>query len=462
MPDASRQYVLPHPAIPVAAGATHSWIEALVERFVGRTARIAVVGLGYAGLPMALALAEAGFATIGVDTDADRVTQLNAGASGLRHVPDAALRAARAAERFEATGEWSRLAEADAILICVPTPLGPDRQPDLSAVRAASRSVAWNLHPGQLVVLESTSWPGTTRDVVRPILESTGLRCGEDVFLAFSPEREDPGNTRFTTAGIPRLVGGSDVTAQRLAVALYSQVIDEVVPVGSMETAEAAKLTENVFRAVNIALVNELKLVFNAMDIDVWKVIEAAQTKPFGFMPFWPGPGLGGHCIPVDPTYLSWKARSAGVPSRFVELATEINEAMPQHVIDRLAAAQLGGRGLAGKRVLVLGIAYKPNIEDIRESPGLRLMEMIEAAGGAAFYHDPMVPEIPRLAEHPSLSGRRSLDFAEALAATDAALIVTDHAGVDYAAVAAALPVVVDTRNVCARLGVTGANILAA
>jgi UDP-N-acetyl-D-glucosamine dehydrogenase len=353
---------------------------------------------------------------------------------------------------------FERLAEVDAVLICVPTPLGADGAPDLSALRAAARSVAWNLHPGQLVVVESTSWPGTTREVVQPILEATGLRVGRDVFLAFSPEREDPGNRAWRTAAIPRLVAGADTQALHLAETLYAQVVERVVPVESLEVAEAAKLTENVFRAVNIALANELKLVFGRMGIDVWQVMQAAGTKPFGFLPFWPGPGLGGHCIPVDPAYLTWQARRSGVASRLVELALSINGAMPQHVLARLAAAQPGGR-LAGRRVLVLGVAYKPNIADVRESPGLRLMALIEAAGGEAVYHDPLVPEIP--AGTP-LAGRRSVSLSEGIAGCGSALIVTDHDGVDYAEVAAALPVVVDTRNVCARLGIRGSNVLAA
>ena len=290
-----------------------------------------------------------------------------------------------ASQRFAVDGRTGRgWRQADAVLICVPTPLGPDRQPDLSAVEAAARSLAWQLRPGQLVVLESTTWPGTTRQVVQPILESTGLRCGEDFFLAYSPEREDPGNTDFRTAGIPRVVGGADANALHLAETLYGAVVERVVPVGSLEAAEAVKLTENAFRAVNIALANELKLAFGAMGIDVWEVVAAAASKPFGYMPFWPGPGVGGHCIPVDPQYLAWKARAAGVPARFVELAGEINADMPFHVLTALEAALRArlGRGIAGSRILVLGAAYKPGIEDVRESPALRLIELIEAQGG--------------------------------------------------------------------------------
>ncbi|WP_277751776.1 nucleotide sugar dehydrogenase [Dankookia rubra] len=355
------------------------------------------------------------------------------------------------------------MAEADAVLICVPTPLGPDRHPDLSAVEAAARSLAWHLRPGQLVVLESTTWPGTTRDVVRPILESTGLRCGVDFFLAYSPEREDPGNPDFRTAGIPRVVGGADANALHLAETLYGAAVERVVPVGSLEAAEAVKLTENAFRAVNIALANELKLAFGAMGVDIWEVVAAAASKPFGYMPFWPGPGVGGHCIPVDPHYLAWKARAAGVPARFIELAGEINADMPFHVVTAMEAALRArlGRGIAGSRIVVLGAAYKPGIEDVRESPALRLIELIEAQGGTAPYHDPLVPELPGLPDHATLAGRRSLPWAAVLEC-DAALIVTDHDGVDYAGLCAAMPLVVDTRDACARRGLRGPGIVKA
>jgi UDP-N-acetyl-D-glucosamine dehydrogenase len=436
----------------------------LEARFAARTARIAVVGLGYAGLPMALALAEAGFPTLGLEHDAARLARLAAGASGMRHVGPESLAPALASGRFAVTGAWERLADADAILICVPTPLGPDRAPDLSAVREASTAVARILRPGQLVVLESTTWPGTTREVVQPILEAGGLRCGRDVFLAYSPEREDPGNAGFRTATIPRVVGGADPASLCLAVALYGAAIEQVVPVASLEAAEAVKLAENAFRAVNIAFANEMKLVLGAMGIDVWEVVAAAASKPFGFLPFWPGPGVGGHCIPVDPLYLAWKARASGVPARFVELAAEINADMPFHVLTALQGAMQArlGRGLAGSRILLLGVAYKPGIEDVRESPALRLIELIEEQGGEAPYHDPLVPVLPALPEHPGLAGRRSLGWPAALAGCDAALIVTDHAGIDYAGLCAALPLVVDTRDACGRRGLRGAHIVKA
>jgi UDP-N-acetyl-D-glucosamine dehydrogenase len=466
MPDANRpaEYLpTTGTAAPVEAGATTGWIGDLADRFTGRTARVAVIGLGYAGLLMALALARAGFATIGIDTDPEKVARLAAGETGMRHVAPRELGAALLSQRFEATGEWPRLAEADAILICVPTPIGPDRQPDLLAVEAAARSVAWHLHPGQLVILESTTWPGTTREVVQPILEAGGLRCGEDFFLVYSPEREDPGNARFRTAGIPRVVGGADANALHLALTLYGAVVQRTVPVASIETAEAVKLTENVFRSVNIALVNELKGAYGAMGIDIWDVVAAAATKPFGYMPFWPGPGVGGHCIPVDPAYLAWKARAVGVPTRFVELAGEINAAVPSQVLDRLEKALRAreGRTIAGSRILVLGVAYKPGIEDVRESPGLRLMELIEARGGVATYHDPLVPRIPRTPEHPALAGRRSLPLAEAVGC-DAAIIATDHDAVDYLDLASAVPLVLDTRDAYRRRGLDMPHVVKA
>ncbi|WP_240046574.1 nucleotide sugar dehydrogenase [Paracraurococcus ruber] len=445
------------------SGTAPDRVAALRDRLASRSARIAVVGLGYAGLPMALALAEAGFATLGIDACPTRLRRLAAGDSGMRHVPQPPLRAAQRSGRFATTGDWRRLSAMDAILICVPTPLGPHGEPDLSAVEAAARSVAWHLHPGQLVVLESTTWPGTTREVVQPILEAAGLRCGEDFWLAYSPEREDPGNAGFRTADIPRVVGGADAASLHLAEALYGAVVRQTVPVSSLEAAEAVKLTENVFRAVNIALANELKLAYGAMGLDAWEVTAAAGSKPFGYMPFFPGPGVGGHCIPVDPVYLTWRARHAGAPARFVELACEINAAMPAHTVRSLdAALQCHGRKLAGSRVLVLGAAYKPGIEDVRESPALRIMELIEARRGRALYHDPHVPVLPALADHPTLEGRRSQPLAKALARCHAVVIVTDHDGVDYDAVCAAAPLVLDTRNACARRGLRGRNIVAA
>jgi UDP-N-acetyl-D-glucosamine dehydrogenase len=435
----------------------------LARRLAARTATVAVVGLGHVGLPLALAAAEAGFRAVGLDSDPARVARLAEGDSPLRHVPAARLRRALDAGRFR-TGTEADLAGADAVLICVPTPLGPGRRPDLSCVEAAAAQAARRLRPGQLVVLESTTWPGTTRERVLPPLEAAGLVCGRDFFLAYSPEREDPGNPDFGTADIPKLVAGADAASLRVALMLYGAVVRRAVPVADLETAEAAKLAENVFRAVNIALANELKLAFGAMGVDPWAVTEAAATKPFGYMPFWPGPGPGGHCIPVDPHYLAWRAREKGAGTPLLDLACAINDGMPGHVLRRLAGALAArGRGLAGSRVLVVGVGYKRNHEDARESPGLRLMEMLEAAGAEAAHFDPLVPEIPRMAEHPALAGRRGVAWsAGALRGFDAAVIAADHDGVDYAALVASVPLVVDTRNACARLGLSGPGVVTA
>ena len=437
----------------------------LAERFRRREATVAVIGLGYVGLPLILALVEAGFQAIGLDADQGRLALLAAGQSPLRQIAPASVRGALDTGRLRLAGEGAALAEADAILLCVPTPLGPHREPDLSAVESATRLVAAHLRPGQLVVLESTSYPGTTRTVMRPILEGTGLRCGRDFFLAHAPEREDPGNARHPTASIPRVVGGIDPPSLDLALALYGAFVARTVPVASADLAEAVKLTENTFRAVNIALMNELKLVFEPMGIDIWEVIEAARTKPFGFMPFFPGPGLGGHCIPVDPHYLTWQARAHGVATRFIDLAGEINAAMPRHVLDRLAQAldRQQGRGLRGSRILVIGLGYKRNIEDLRHSPALVLMDLLEARGAEVLHLDPLVPVIPPQPDHPRLAGRRGIAAGRAaLAGIQAGLIVADHDAIDYAMLAAELPLLVDTRNACARRGLAGPHIVKA
>ncbi len=440
-------------------------LDAALDAIRARTARVGIVGLGYVGLPLALAAVRAGFPVLGFDTNPARVADLNRGEGAFHHIPAQGLRDALAAQRFEATGDLARMRAADALLICVPTPLTRHREPDLSYVEATARAIAATLRPGQLVVLESTTWPGTTAEVLKPILENGGLRVGTEVYLAFSPEREDPGNAHFATATIPKVVGADDPASRALAEALYSALVVATVPVSSAATAEAVKLTENVFRAVNIALVNELKLVYEAMGIDVWEVIRAAATKPFGYMPFQPGPGLGGHCIPIDPFYLAWKARAFDVPARFIELAGEVNTRMPYHVVERLAQAvdRRLGRAFSGATVLLLGLAYKANIDDTRESPSLRLIELIEGRGARTLYHDPLVPTIPSTREHPSLAGRRSVPLdAAALARADAVLIATDHDAVDYALVAAHARLVVDTRDALARRGLACANLVKA
>jgi UDP-N-acetyl-D-glucosamine dehydrogenase len=439
--------------------------DALMSRLESRDATIGIVGLGYVGLPLALAAVDAGFRVLGFDINPARVAAINAAEQVISYIGADVMRRAVDSGRLEASTDLGRLSEPDALLICVPTPVTRNRDPDLSFVRDTAEAVGARLRPGQLVVLESTTWPGTTREVVQPILERGGLKTGEQVFLAFSPEREDPGNAHYSTRTIPKVVGADDERSRALTVALYEACIAKVVQVSSAAAAEATKLTENIFRSVNIALVNELKQVYQAMGIDVWEVISAAATKPFGYMPFYPGPGLGGHCIPVDPFYLTWKAREYGMETRFIELAGQINTAMPRAVVDALAEAlnQDCGKGLKGARVLLIGAAYKKNVDDTRESPSLVLIELIEARGAACDFHDPHIAAIPPTREHPGLAGRRSQPVdPEGLAAYDAVLVATDHDAVDWAAIAAHARLIVDTRNVFARLGLSSANVLKA
>lgn len=440
-------------------------VSSIIERFKVHTATIAVIGLGYVGLPLACTVARKGFSVLGFDIDAMKIDQLNAGNSYISHISADEISELRKTGRLSATGDFSRIAEADAIILCVPTPLTRQREPDLAFVVQTTEAIAPHLRRGQLIVLESTTYPGTSRDILRPILERRGLRSGHDFYLAYSPEREDPGNAQFSTAAIPKVVGGDGADALRLACALYDEVVTHTVPVSSLEAAEAVKLTENIFRSVNIALVNELKTVFEAMGIDVWEVIEAAKTKPFGYMPFYPGPGLGGHCIPIDPFYLTWKAREFGVVTRFIELAGEINTAMPQRVVDRTIEAlnEVAGRASKGARVLIMGVAYKKNVEDTRESPAFRIMELLEKRGAAVSFHDPMVAEIPQSREHAEFAGRRSVPLTkDVVAGFDATIICTDHDAVDYRNLVEWSPLVIDTRNVCARQGLTREHVIKA
>ncbi len=425
-------------------------VAALIARIRAREWVVGIAGLGYVGLPLMRAATRAGFRVLGFDIDQARVAVLNDGRSPIRHLAHEFVRSQVSSGQFEATTDFARAGATDAILICVPTPLGPHREPDLSFVEGTVRSLTPYLRRNQLLVLESTTWPGTTREIVRPLVEATGLVVGRDIFLAYSPEREDPGNPEFDTTTIPKLVAGDGEGALALATALYDELGPRTVPVPSTDVAEAAKLTENVFRAVNIALINELKTVFTRMGIDIYAVIEAAKTKPFGYMPFWPGPGLGGHCIPIDPFYLTWKAQEHGIRTRFIELAGEINTAMPRWVVDRLAEA-LDGRfrkGLNGTRILIVGLAYKKNVDDIRESPALAIMDLLIERGAAVAYHDPYCPVIPRTREHRHLAGQRSVPLEPSMLADfEAAVIVTDHDGVDYAALVESVALVVDTRN---------------
>ena len=420
----------------------------LARQIQTRSAIVGVVGLGYVGLPLVRVFVEAGFRVLGFDTDPAKVDQLGAGCSYIGHIPADWIARSVGESRFTATADMARLAEPDAILICVPTPLGDNREPDLQHVEATARQIAAVLRPGQLVVLESTTYPGTTRSIVLPILETSSLAAGRDFFLAYSPEREDPGHPDHTAGKIPKLVGGIDEASRQMASALYGAAVADVVPVSSCEVAEAAKLLENTYRAVNIALVNELKKLLTAMDIDVWEVIAAAQTKPFGFQAFYPGPGLGGHCIPVDPFYLSWLARQQGQESRFVELAGEVNTTMPDYVVERLTDALAErGKGLAGSRICLLGVAYKRDIDDPRESPAFRLFELLAERGAGVSYNDPHVPTLPTMRHYrvPPLASQELTP--EFLAAHDCVLIVTDHSAYDYEFVVRHAQLVVDTRN---------------
>lgn len=444
---------------------TESQHPALLKKIRDRAAKAGVVGLGYVGLPLAMAIVRGGFSAIGFDVDPEKIVSLEARESYISTIPTEGVRAAMDSGRFEPTTDFDRLGDCDVVIICVPTPLTKYREPDLQFIEATGREIARTLRPGQLVALESTTYPGTTDEVLKPILETSGLTAGVDFFVGFSPEREDPGNAHFETVTIPKIVAGDGAEARELMTEFYGAVVKTVVPVSTNATAEAAKLSENIFRAVNIALVNELKVVFDAMGVDVWEVVEAAKTKPFGYMPFYPGPGLGGHCIPIDPFYLTWKSREYGLPTRFIELAGEINTAMPRHVVERLADAlnMRAGVALSRAKVLVIGLAYKKNVSDVRESPSFRLIELIEERGGKTEFHDPHVPEVPMTREHAALAGRASTPLTlQALKSFDAVLISTDHDDVDYAAIVEHAALVVDTRNAVAKRGLDMAKVVRA
>lgn len=420
----------------------------LEKKILDRDATIGVIGLGYVGLPLIHAFIEGGFNAIGYDIDPAKVDMLNQGKCYIKHIPEAWVTKWLAEKKFLATADSEQLARADAILICVPTPLTDTRDPDLSFVVSSVEMVARVLREGQLVVLESTTYPGTTRDVCLPILEKSGLKVEEDFFLAYSPEREDPGNKQFSAAKIPKVVGGYAENSKRLAEALYRSVVVEIAPVSSCEAAEMCKILENTYRAVNIALVNELKLLCQRMGVDVWEVIEAAKSKPFGFQAFFPGPGLGGHCIPIDPFYLTWIARKYGMTTRFVELAGEVNSSMPEHVIQRLALAlNDAGKAVRGSKIVVLGLAYKKDIDDTRESPSLELMELLMDMGAEVTYSDPYAPKMKKLRKY-SFPGMVSQELTtEFLKSQDCVLLATDHSDFDYQHIADQAPLVIDTRN---------------
>jgi UDP-N-acetyl-D-glucosamine dehydrogenase len=419
----------------------------LLNKIEGGDAVVGVIGLGYVGLPLLAAFHRAGMPVIGFDVDSKKIQALHRGENYLKHLGDDLVSNMKKGARFDATEDFSRLKEADAILSCVPTPLGPHLEPDLSYVERTADDIARTLRKGQLIVLESTTYPRTTRDIMLPRFEARGLKCGTDFYLAYSPEREDPGRKDHNTQSIPKLVGGIDPASGEVATALYRKAIKQVIPVSSAEVAEAAKLLENIYRAVNIALVNEMKMVLTAMGIDVWEVIRAASTKPFGFQAFFPGPGLGGHCIPIDPFYLTWKAREVGMPTRFIELAGEVNRAMPDYVVQRTALALNDqGKAVKGSRVLVLGLAYKPDVDDVRESPSFELIEKLEHLGAHVDYHDPHVPATHKM-RHYDLQ-MQSIELSrQSLAGYDCVIVATHHSAYDWQMIADNAKLIVDTRN---------------
>ena len=422
-------------------------LSSLRTRIDRRTATVGIIGLGYVGLPLARAFSAAGFPVLGFDIDAAKVAKLNAGRSYIKQIPDATIAEMRRGG-FAATDSFDRLNEPDAVIICVPTPLTDAREPDLTYVVNSAKAIAAKIRPGQLVVLESTTYPTTTRNVVVPILERGGFTAGRDFFLAFSPEREDPGNPTHSVSSIPKVVGGLDDSSGDAACALYSAIVPKVVRVSTPEVAEACKILENTYRAINIALVNEMKVLYDRMGIDVWEVIDAAKTKPFGFQAFYPGPGLGGHCIPLDPFYLSWIARQYGFNTRFIELAGEVNTAMPAFVVSKVADALNDvSKPLRGSRVHILGMAYKKDVDDPRESPGFELMDLLLKKGADVTYHDPHIPVLPRMRHWPHLNMTSSPHTAEFLAACDCVLIATDHSAYDYRFIVQNSRIVVDTRN---------------
>jgi UDP-N-acetyl-D-glucosamine dehydrogenase len=428
--------------------------ETLIRNIQTRKARIGVIGLGYVGLPLVLRFGEEHFSVIGYDVDNVKVRKLNAGESYIRHIPAERLQILLKEKQFEATSDFKRLAEADCIIICVPTPLTAKKDPDLQYIEKTGDAVLKTLRKGQLISLESTTYPGTTEEILLDRFRTTGLEVGSDYFLVFSPEREDPGNPKFSTRTIPKVVGGTTPACLEVGKALYSEVIDRVIPVSSTRAAELAKLLENIYRCVNIALVNELKLLSDRMGIDIWEVIEAASTKPFGYTAFYPGPGLGGHCIPIDPYYLSWKAKEYDFSTRFIQLAGEVNSSIPYYVVDRIAAALNDhAKAIRGSKVLILGAAYKKDVDDVRESPALEIMELLQHRGAALSYHDPYIPQLHKMRAY-DFSHMRSVSLTpETLSQADVVLIATDHSTLDYQFIVDNARIVVDTRN--ATRGVT-------
>jgi len=441
-------------------------MDTLEQKLGNRSASVGVIGLGYVGLPLLRAFYDAGLRVIGFDNDPRKIEQLRRGENYLQHLGTTLVSdmVQGDSERFDVTDDATRLGEPDALLICVPTPLGKHLDPDLTYVEKTAEAIGQVLRPGQLVVLESTTFPGTTRQIILPRLQASGLEVGRDFLLAFSPEREDPGRKNHTTQTIPKLVGGIDAASTDAAAALYRLAIRQVIPVSSAEVAEAAKLLENIYRAVNVALVNEMKVVLTAMSIDVWEVIDAAATKPFGFQKFTPGPGLGGHCIPIDPFYLTWKAREVGQPTRFIELAGQVNHRMPDFVIERLMLGlNRHGKAVNGSRVLVLGLAYKPNVDDVRESPSFELIEKLRELGAAVDYNDPHVPTMHAMRHYPDMPLMTSVELnADSLADYDCVLIATDHAAYDWAMIGEHARLIVDTRGAMRGVEVNAGKVISA
>ena len=425
----------------------------LLERIQKKDAKIGVVGLGYVGLPLVIEFCKSGFSVTGLDIDEKKIEALSEGKSFIKHIPDEKIQALNGVGSFKAITDFEQVKNLDCILICVPTPLNKNREPDMSYIVSTAKQIAPHMKKGQLIVLESTTYPGTTQDILLPELEfGSGLKGNEDFFVAYSPEREDPNNKEYTTASIPKVIGSDHPTGLEISEALYSCIINTTVPVSSTQVAEATKLMENIFRSVNIALVNELKMVFDKMGIDIWEVIEASSTKPFGFMPFYPGPGLGGHCIPIDPFYLTWKAREYNVSTRFIELAGEVNISMPEYVLQKtFEALNQSGKSVKNSKLLLLGLAYKKNVDDHRESVTFKIMDLLSKNGATVDYNDPYIPEIMPVREYKQFVGKKSVPL-ENLNQYDLTIILTDHSSYNYEAIVEQSKIVVDTRNACAKI----------
>ena len=425
----------------------------LLERIQKKDAKIGVVGLGYVGLPLVIEFCKSGFSVTGLDIDEKKIEALSEGKSFIKHIPDEKIQALNGVGSFKAITDFEQVKNLDCILICVPTPLNKNREPDMSYIVSTAKQIAPHMKKGQLIVLESTTYPGTTQDILLPELEfGSGLKGNEDFFVAYSPEREDPNNKEYTTASIPKVIGSDHPTGLEISEALYSCIINTTVPVSSTQVAEATKLMENIFRSVNIALVNELKMVFDKMGIDIWEVIEASSTKPFGFMPFYPGPGLGGHCIPIDPFYLTWKAREYNVSTRFIELAGEVNISMPEYVLQKtFGALNQSGKSVKNSKILLLGLAYKKNVDDHRESVTFKIMDLLSKNGATVDYNDPYIPEIMPVREYKQFVGKKSVPL-ENLNQYDLAIILTDHSSYNCEAIVEQSRIVVDTRNACSQI----------